>query len=70
LARYNPDDPYDLKIVEYGKIKQDNLKEYYTLRFKINLIIVKKDSVNFHQESQLILCLWNNGLKKEIIMMI
>jgi hypothetical protein len=32
LARYNPDDPYDLKIVEYGKIVND--KEYYTLSKK------------------------------------
>lgn len=38
LARYNPDDPYDLKIVEYSKIKQDSLKEYYTLRLHIPLI--------------------------------
>ena len=33
LARYNTEDPYDLKIVEFSKIKQDNLKEYYTLRY-------------------------------------
>jgi len=38
LARYNPEDPYDLKIVEYGKIKEDDLKEYYTLRFKLYIL--------------------------------
>jgi hypothetical protein len=32
LARYNPDDPYDLKIIEYGKIEKDKIKEYFTLR--------------------------------------
>ena len=42
LARYNSDDPYDLKIVEYSKIKQDSLKEYYTLRY--NSYAAKKGS--------------------------
>ena len=68
MARYNPDDPYDLKIVEYGKIKSDNLKEYYTLRFYL-IIIVKKDFANLWAPNLLILCLWNNGLKNVIILM-
>ena len=32
LARYNPDDPYELKIVDYGK--SVNNKEYYALRLQ------------------------------------
>ena len=46
LARYNADDPYDLKIVDYMQIKQDGLKEYYTLRHHI-LNIVKRGSASF-----------------------
>ena len=32
LARYNSDDPYDLKIEDYKNINEVNRKEYYTLR--------------------------------------
>lgn len=68
MARYNPDDPYDLKIIEYEKIEKDKIKEYFTLRLNI-FILAKKDFVYLPMENQPILCKWNNGLKKETIMM-
>lgn len=33
MTRANPEDPYDLKIYEYSKIRNENKKEFYTLRF-------------------------------------
>jgi hypothetical protein len=49
LARFNPDDPYDLSIVDYENL--NGLKEYYTLRYSIKLL-VKKDSAISLQANQ------------------
>ena len=32
VAQFDKDDPYDLKLIEYNRIKEKNLSEYYTLR--------------------------------------
>jgi len=33
VAQFDKEDPYDLKLIEYNRIKQIELKEYYTLRY-------------------------------------
>ena len=67
MARFNPDDPYDLSIVDYENL--NGLKEYYTLRYS-NKLLVKKDSAISLQANQWASCKWISGLKKETITMI